>query len=262
MAALGLLSFVAWLKTSVRVHSTKDLSAESEPFRLLFWNADHYGAGFFEPVEQLAEFEADIVLLAESNASHGPQKQAFARYFPEYQYMFTRMRDFTIALGPGYILKNTRYPHLKNLRQGYDRKNWAYVIVLDIETKDGSPLRVIAFDQASDMESDRIFHLLLLNELLEQESQDGVPIVVAGDFNVPADTAALEVLREAGWKRAFESSGRGLGETWPTPLPFLALDQCWTREGITVAATRHADISWKFAHQALIIDAAINPTAP
>jgi len=261
MSVFAGVCLLAWIQTGVRFRRPAVLPPGSESIRLVFWNADHYGAGFFEPVVRLAELDADLLVLAESNASHGPQKAAFAQHFPKHEYLFAGM-DFTMALGPGYSVKKKRFDWFRQPGRRYDRKNWANAVIVDLETPAGGLLRVIGFDQASDLQSDRVLHLGQLARLLEKESEDGVPIVLVGDFNVPADTVALDVLRRAGWERAFEASGRGLGETWPTPLPFLALDQCWTREGITVLSLRHADMDWKGAHQALILDFGIDLPAP
>jgi endonuclease/exonuclease/phosphatase family metal-dependent hydrolase len=70
-----------------------------------------------------------------------------------------------------------------------------------------------------------------LENLLAEQA--GEPLVVMGDFNTPLDSVHFD-----SWKRrlqhAFLTAGTGLPETWPVPLPVLALDHVWVSSDLTV----------------------------
>lgn len=55
------------------------------------------------------------------------------------------------------------------------------------------------------------------------------PALVLGDWNTPPASVHFQALAERGLTDAFSAAGEGLRETWPWPLPLLALDQAWGR---------------------------------
>jgi endonuclease/exonuclease/phosphatase family metal-dependent hydrolase len=65
------------------------------------------------------------------------------------------------------------------------------------------------------------------------EPRLGGPLLVAGDFNLPADSAWFD-----GWRdrltNAFEAAGRGWYLSWPSPFPVLALDHAWVSPSVEV----------------------------
>ena len=61
------------------------------------------------------------------------------------------------------------------------------------------------------------------------------PLLVMGDFNTPTDSVWIGKLRQR-LTNAFEEKGNGFSETWPMPLPVLAIDHVWVNDRIKVAA--------------------------
>src|SRR5262249_31005223 len=54
----------------------------------------------------------------------------------------------------------------------------------------------------------------------------GVPLLIAGDFNTPADSLAFQPLRRLA-RRAYETVGHGWPYSWPVPMPLWSLDHIW-----------------------------------
>lgn len=244
LGVLLFLSSVFWLKENVRSSVPISTPENGHSIRLVFWNADHYQRGkkpFYSPIKKLADLEADIYALAESDASRGPQKEMFAKLLPEHQYNFL-LADMTIAFR--CFQQKKRYIKWFNGWQ-------SYAVIVELESDEGS-LQIVFFDQHSDFKSRRAKNISKLTNFLDTLSSDA-PIILVGDFNTPAGSEDFHTLRDAGWKRAFEDHGKGMGETWPTPLPVLSLDQCWTRDGVAVLQAKQKTIE-TLGHQALIID--------
>ena len=73
-----------------------------------------------------------------------------------------------------------------------------------------------------------------LERLVEQTSRAAAPFIVAGDFNLAADTSAYRAF-PVDWRDAFAEAGRGFGHTYPAvghdrsrwfriPLPLIRID--------------------------------------
>ncbi len=57
----------------------------------------------------------------------------------------------------------------------------------------------------------------------------GQPLVLVGDFNIPAGDAVFRVLPDR-LHDAFPRAGRGWGNTWMATLPLVRIDQVWVSE--------------------------------
>ena len=91
----------------------------------------------------------------------------------------------------------------------------------------GRSLLVVLVDLPSNPLRDRAPAFAALAR--ELESSPG-PALVLGDWNTPPASVHFQSLAERGLTDAFTAAGEGLRETWPWPLPLLALDQAWGRD--------------------------------
>ncbi len=68
----------------------------------------------------------------------------------------------------------------------------------------------------------------------------GVPVILAGDFNAPADDAVFRLLQPR-LRDAFAKGGRGWGNTWSSSIPLVRIDQVWiSQEWRAVSVTTQA----------------------
>lgn len=64
------------------------------------------------------------------------------------------------------------------------------------------------------------------------------PVIVAGDFNTPRDSALFGGMRGE-FEHAFETVGRGFDGTWPALVPILSIDHAWGRSGVRWQRCEH-----------------------
>ena len=103
-------------------------------------------------------------------------------------------------------------------------------------------------------------------DLLKTLSEERLPYVVAGDWNLTDDTPQHRDLRRVGARDAQDVAGRGRGATWPVNsffryLPGLRLDHVYLGPGLTAVrcATGVGDGS---DHRPLIVDVKWTAAAP
>jgi len=79
------------------------------------------------------------------------------------------------------------------------------------------------------LERDRQRQLKMLSEKIREEVPDGEPLIVAGDFNDWRQNASLILFKSLGMKEAsLDLKGRH-AMTFPSKLPFFALDRIYYR---------------------------------
>ncbi|MFV0443574.1 MAG: endonuclease/exonuclease/phosphatase family protein [Planctomycetaceae bacterium] len=86
----------------------------------------------------------------------------------------------------------------------------------------------------------------------------GMPVIVGGDFNSPADDAAQRPLTKQ-LQDSFDSAGRGWGQTFSRRFPFHRIDRIWLSSQLTplrcgAMVSEHSD------HRAAVCDAQLSPT--
>jgi vancomycin resistance protein VanJ len=121
-----------------------------------------------------------------------------------------------LSKASGYLGRRGRY-HLLEVALNGER---FHVLLVDL---DGDPLRSRAPAFAP------------LTKMIASYSNAN-PIVM-GDFNTPLDSILFESFRQY-LTHAFESGGHGFYETWPIPLPVLAIDHIWVSKKIKVASCK------------------------
>lgn len=173
---------------------------------LVLWNVAGRPAG-----EELLRQQADIICLVEAGRSRDEELAGYERCFPGKGLgLLARGRIGGVRLESLGTGGRAAVVELEGLT----------VVIVDIEP---SPLMA----RAEPLER-------LATLLAELRG----PVIVAGDFNTPRDSALLAPLR-ARFVHAFEEVGRGLDATWPWPLPVLSIDQIWVNAGVRAAACRH-----------------------
>ena len=99
-------------------------------------------------------------------------------------------------------------------------------------------IMVVAHPNVSGFESQPLRYMSRSSEaigLLAEMAVDGVPIILAGDFNMIDQSPDYDLLRDAGLTDSFRAAGWGLGLTYPTShaqnaillTPFLRIDYIW-----------------------------------
>jgi endonuclease/exonuclease/phosphatase (EEP) superfamily protein YafD len=83
------------------------------------------------------------------------------------------------------------------------------------------------------------------------------PLVLAGDFNIPAGDAVFRVLPDR-LHDAFPRAGRGWGNTWMATLPLVRIDQVWISDewrplSVTAQAAPPSD------HRMVVCELALSP---
>ena len=181
--------------------------------------------------------DADIIALAEG---HSRRLSTLARWqaeFPDYQVV--EFPGEMTCLVRGKILAQESDMFVEN----------SYCALLHVEVR-GHPLTLLQVDITPKPLHSRQPAFTNLTALARPHF--GENFILLGDFNTPRESALLAPLR-ADMSHAFEAAGRGLAETWPLPLPVLALDQIWTSRRLRAVHCAHG-CSLRSDHRAVITD--------
>jgi endonuclease/exonuclease/phosphatase (EEP) superfamily protein YafD len=76
------------------------------------------------------------------------------------------------------------------------------------------------------------------------------PMILIGDFNAPRESW---VIRRFALSDAFSRAGAGLGLSWPSALPFLAIDHCLYNRHITVYSCETIALPRFTDHRGLLV---------
>jgi endonuclease/exonuclease/phosphatase (EEP) superfamily protein YafD len=225
LAALALAAAPLWF--AVKVESRFDAAAphtgptEAAPagtLRLVAWNIFFARLGEEEVAAELAAQRADIYLLAEVPLRM--DVDGLARCLGE-GYQALRMGDMA-AIARGRLSSEGWRLHKGDIRQ--HALSWE---------RGGARLRI----HAVDLPANPLVHRHpILQEVLAVIERDR-PDLVAGDFNAPRRSLALDALPE-GYCHAYDRAGSGWSYTWPAPLPLYAIDQCIAGERVEVLSYR------------------------
>lgn len=189
---------------------------DSPPVRAVHWNIWYGKLGWKGVLERIADVNADVYVLSEWWPPSDPAEVA-AILGPEY----SAKRFFDIAV----IARGTLGP-VKRLSM--PRGN-VFVVPWRFQ---GGTYRLMAVDLPSNPLISRGPLLRALNGHITERQPD----LVLGDFNTPRRARAFDVL-PTGYAHAYTAAGAGWSYTWPSPLPVLAIDHCFT--GPRVVATAY-----------------------
>lgn len=212
---------MAWFCSSFSANS--DAPAPSN-LKLFFWNAAHNKRAD-EIANYIHGFNADVIGIVEAGTETKKVRNIWKNAFPSYNVeilageMALITRGEILSKESGFLGRRGRFNLLKVALNGEQ----FHVLLVDI---DGDPLR----SRAPAFES--------LAKMIRSYSQDN--LIVMGDFNTPLDSVLFESFRQY-LTHAFESGGHGFAETWPIPLPVLAIDHIWVSKKIKVVS---CNLNW------------------
>ena len=234
LACLALVALTAWLRSSW--FRPTDPVRRGE-LRVVLWNVDRPKSGLPAVARWLRAQNADIIALAEGHRRGFSAQARWQAEFPDYQVV--EFPGEMTCLIRGKILAQESDMFVEN----------SYCALLHVEIR-GHPLTLMQVDITPKPLHSRQPAFTNLTALARPHF--GENFILLGDFNTPRESALLAPLR-ADMSHAFEAAGRGFAETWPLPLPVLALDQIWTSRRLRAVHCEHG-CSLRSDHRAVIAD--------
>ena len=218
--AFASMCLVAWPVQSLSVSSATHAAGQ---VRLFFSNTANY-KDTNQKVEFIRQDDADIIGLVESGIKERHQSQWQAA-FPDHQVAFLRKQMLVMTKGEiisqeSGTLNRRGYYHLLKIAL---RGEQFTLLLVDVDA-DPMRSRAVVFEP--------------LQKLIRAHAQE--KLIVMGDFNTPLQSTYFEPFREHLYQ-AFETSGSGLAETWPQPVPLLTIDHIWVSRKFEVD---HCDLIW------------------
>ena len=210
-------------------------------YRLVQWNLFRDYLAWAPKIERLRQLEADVYVLNEV-PRHVSRGETALRFGPGFTYAMEGALDSQMVIGcRGTVTA-----------QSYETWGRASALWADCDI-DAQKLRILAVDMpASPLEARRP-----LLEKLWADIEERRPDLVAGDFNTPRRAGLLRH-PPAGYRHAFEAVGSGWPYSWPTPISFLAIDQCLFAPTIEALDLRYVS-TWNSDHRLQIFDFAVVP---
>jgi endonuclease/exonuclease/phosphatase (EEP) superfamily protein YafD len=235
LAASGICGLL-WLSGSLY---SRTQTATGPTVRVIQWNMAHGNRGLPGLVDRLAELDPDIAILIEADPQRLDVRAVFEGAFP----------DRHVTMMGGGIALVSRWPAGESIpfHVGY-AANDARIREIDVQTPYG-PWTVFAVDLDSNPFYLREKAIRELAELVDRRNDR--PVIVAGDFNTPLDSAFYDDFRALGLQEIFQSAGTGYLHTWPVPLPVLSLDQVWVNARLKPISCERK-WAWRSDHAAVI----------
>lgn len=214
--AAAVLCAVWWFSLSYRNHTPSTAIPEA---RVLMWNINWGYMGRYGAIERIKREGGDLIGIAEAGRRPQDVANIYRRHFPDLSH--SELAFGMLLLTRGQILNN---------KAGHLGRHGRF-LHCDVEL-DGRRLTVLFVDiSANPLFSRReaFEHLLPMIDTLQDR-----PLIVMGDFNTPTDSVWIDKLRKR-LTNTFEAKGSGFSETWPMPLPVLAIDHVWVNDRIKLA---------------------------
>lgn len=219
-------------------------SGDEQPrLRVLSYNVDTLSGGVSAVVEQILEHDPDLILLQESNYDEEELIEALERSYPHVE------RSTQFVLASRYPVRETLDPprlrYHEDLRSPRFLRHRIETPLGELSVYNVHPLSprdslsaVRGAGLRREMASGRLFsgahravieantglRKLQIETVGRMVQEEDVPVIVAGDLNLPGPSPLLR--RSLGFLQdGFEEAGRGFGYTFPTKRPFLRLDR-------------------------------------
>lgn len=189
-------------------------NGNADALELLFWNSARGALGTQRVLEYLRHCDADIIALVEAPT----ERLDWTAELPGYAVSDIDDGIMLAVRGRIHGIAHWRYD------EGSSRRRF------DVEVA-GHRLWVLVPDLRSSLYCSRQTAMETLVRDAKVLSER--PAVIAGDFNLPSDSAWFDPLR-AIWTQAFEAAGQGWPGTWPSPLTVMDLDQVWVNRHLRV----------------------------
>jgi endonuclease/exonuclease/phosphatase (EEP) superfamily protein YafD len=227
---------VSWKRLPV---SSPAPAGQGTELEVLFWNIGHRPAPPERLLALLRTRQPDLVALAESEELPPAAREQLVAALPGSQLLV--MPDGMVALARGSL-------RLVESRR-YRQKTFLHRLEVSPADDPGRAWQLVLTDVGPWPPLPRT---ALLEEVFAA-IPEAPRTVVAGDFNTPFDSAALDSWR-ARYHHGFAHCPAGSGplETWGMGLPLLAIDHQWcSRDLAPVAAEK--GWQWPFDHQWLLV---------
>jgi endonuclease/exonuclease/phosphatase family metal-dependent hydrolase len=241
-AISGIVCGCWWSHSSFYQHDSPSVADE---FRVLFWNCRHGYHGWKSIAEEIHRVDAPLIGLVEAGGYTQKQREFWRWEFVDYD--IASPGSGIVLMTRGKVVRSRLIPLARGGRCGQ------FEVLLD-----GKQLTVFVVDIKSNPFISRREPLKELTALIELE-RDKLTVLM-GDFNVPADSAFLDDLRNS-LTNAFETAGDGYAATWPLPVPVLTLDQVWVGRHLQLHGCRHLWTSFS-DHRAVVTRLSILSDAP
>lgn len=192
-------------------------------FRLVLWNTGHPEARFGLITRWLHAQDADVIALAEGQPMDDDNVARWHTSFPDYQIVQARGEMICLARGEITMVEEGLLGLGSYYALYHARIRGEEITILQADVTPTSP---------------RIAPLRRLTEIARAHASE--KLIVVGDFNTPRESRGLDGLRTF-MAHAFEKTGTGLAETWPTWAPALSIDHVWSSASLP---PRTARIGW------------------
>ena len=214
-------------------------SAARADLRVAHWNVARPVRWLPSVAAELRALDADVITVAEALPRVGDTAPRWLAEFPGYRAEFSGGGLLCLVRG-----------EIQN-RESASLGPGSFYTALDVEVK-GRALSILQVDLVATPWRSRREPLEQLARLIAARADR--PLIVAGDFNTPRDSALFGPLRMR-LAHSWEAAGRGSAETWPMPFPVLSLDHVWIGGGLRALRCEHG-VSVRSDHRAVIVDLA------
>ncbi len=186
-------------------------------------------------------YDADIIAIVEGSANGESDTQTWKQAFPGYS--TSDLRSGMILLARGEVHDVDVYP--------LPGRGHAFITSVTLHDE---LIRLVVVDLDPNLFQSRHKSIRKLISLINDMPTP--PDFILGDFNTPADSVAMDMLRGQ-YTNAFEEHGSGYVPTWPMPIPVLQLDHIWIGPRIT-GLKCEAGWTLQSDHRPLLLHATIN----
>ena len=179
--------------------------------------------------------DADVIAIAEGEPADQVRLAEWRASFPDYQVQKARGEIICLVRG-----------ELTMVEQGLLGMG-SYYAIYHARVR-GEEVTILQADLTP--REPRLAPLRRLTEIAHAHA--GEKLIVVGDLNTPRESRGFDELRGF-MNHAFETSGHGLAETWPTWAPALSIDHVWSSPALPPRACRIGWPMWS-DHRPVIVE--------
>ncbi|MEL6307722.1 MAG: endonuclease/exonuclease/phosphatase family protein [Chloroflexota bacterium] len=233
--------------------------------RLLTYNLRDRNPTINESIDWVLEQDADVIILQELMGTHQRELPRLAAQYP-YE-----------ASIPNNIYLFSRFPLIESELVVLEERteNSGRVALRTVLEIEGTPVAIYGVHLTSPIAQRHVGRtvtgrrsldsLLNYNEarrngqietLVQLATDEDMPVILAGDFNLSHTSLAINTLHDAGLQDSYRLVGRDWGMTWSYPslrLPILRIDYVWSSAPITPLRMYRGDFSGS-DHLPVVVD--------